>query len=65
MLENLIETQNKMIDKMHENMFIAQKGILHIAKNTMQDEKWENYDLHKFSYALDEEIQLAKAKSIL
>jgi len=57
MLENLIDMQNKMNDRLYEENYIAQKGILHIAKNTMQDQKWDNDDLHKYAYALDKEIQ--------
>jgi len=65
MLENLIDKMNKLNDKLYEQCHIAQKGILHIAKNTMQGEKWDNYDLHKYAYFLDKEIQKAKAKARL
>lgn len=56
MLEGLVDRLNKMIDNLHETIFIAETGILHIAKNTMQGKKWDNYDLHKYVYSLDKKI---------
>ena len=56
MLEGLVDRLNVMVDELHGKLHIAQAGILHIAKNTMQDHKWENADLHKYSYALDKKI---------